>query len=391
MLIPQAPAAAHLERITPSIYDASADCLAKAVWYAFGGRGVLPEHPAAILGTSFHSVLAAAHRGQLVVASDTDRGPARKFFDETARVLHSRAHPLVRLKVLTSERLPYYNLHRERAALLATRIAYARSSVVNSSTGAATAAKPAGSQTESRLCSTDGLIIGRPDYIDRQRLTVVDYKSGYVTEGDGDVVSASEARQLRLYAYLAVENGIPVIQGTIIRGDGRRCELPISQADAAAEANNVRSRLQTLNAAISGGATFSSLASPSSKSCRSCPCIPFCDSFWAAAKPEWHSECGLHVEGNVLEADTRQVQGISLSTFLIEVRSGTVSSRNVSVEQIPSEWMTFDGDKSPQTGDFIRVVHGRLSAADESTSVIRVDKTTTTIWRVPPERGTASI
>lgn len=123
MLVPEPPALEQLEHITPSVYEASMTCLAKAGWYAFGARSVLPEHPAGILGTSFHAVVAAAHRGELVVASASDRTPARQLFDDAVRALYDKSHPLVKLKYPTSGRLPYYNLHRERAALLATRIA----------------------------------------------------------------------------------------------------------------------------------------------------------------------------------------------------------------------------------------------------------------------------
>lgn len=37
-----------------------------------------------------------------------------------------RGHPLVRLKFRSADRLPFYNLHRERAAHIATPVAAAR-------------------------------------------------------------------------------------------------------------------------------------------------------------------------------------------------------------------------------------------------------------------------
>ena len=203
--------------------------------------------PAAILGTSFHAVIEAAQRGELVVASDSDHAPARQLFDETAQALYSEAHQLIRLKFVTLDRLPYYNLQRERATLLATRIAFSRLSAGNPSVRAPITPPP-GPQIESRMCSVDGLIVGRPDHLNGKMQTVVDYKSGYAAESNA--VSDSEARQLRLYAYLAIDNGIPVSKGVIVRGDGRRCDLSISTADAEEEANKARSRLKTLNEAI---------------------------------------------------------------------------------------------------------------------------------------------
>jgi hypothetical protein len=383
MIAPDLPALTQLDRITPSIYDASISCLAKAAWYAFGGHSVLPEHPGAILGTSFHAVVASAHRGSLAVANSTDRTPARRLFDEIALSRLMKAHPLVNLKFAAPQRLPYYNLYRERCAWLATQISSSRLANPRLTAGASTEPSTPVPQTESRLFSVDGLIVGRPDYLNGKLETVVDYKSGYVAEGQADVVSEPETRQLRLYAYLAIQNGIRVTKGTVVRGNGSRCDLPISLADAEAEANKAREQLQLLNRAISGGKGFNELASPGPRNCRACPCIPFCDSFWTAAQPGWHSECGGHVEGHVAEAQTSQIQGISLTSLLISVQSGTVSSSRMCVEHVPSEWMRLEGISLPQPGERIRAVHGRLSDVDKSVAVLRVDKAMTAVWRFP--------
>src|ERR1041385_4806339 len=175
MEAPEAPAISTLERISPSIYEASLTCLAKATWHAFGERRILPGHPASILGTSFHTVIAAANFGILGGSADEVRVAARVLFDKQAESVYEKMHPLVHAKYGQPERLPYYNLHRERAALYASQVAGIR---------------PAGSfptkpdshhrRTEMRIESKDGLIVGRPDHIDAAAGTVVDYKSGFV-------------------------------------------------------------------------------------------------------------------------------------------------------------------------------------------------------------------
>ena len=379
MFAPEPPDLVQLARITPSIYEASLTCLAKAAWYAHGGHGVLPENPAAILGTSFHEVVASAHRGTLKVANHSDRTPARQLFDETVRTLHKKAHPLVRLKFPMPERLPYYNLHRERTSIIAAHIAVSRLSTGSPIETLRASTSPA--RTETRLCSKDGLIVGRADQIDGKLESVVDYKSGYVVGTDAVAVSDSESRQLRLYAYLAAENGIYVSKGIVIRGSGQRCELPISPAEAEVEAICARTQLQTINAAVNNGAVFSDLASPSPQSCRSCVCIPFCTSFWASVKPEWTPDCGSHVEGNVTDAENRLIQGVWLTTLSIAVRSGTIAGQNAFIEQIPSDWMKIEDDL-PCSGDVVRVVHGRQLETDGNTSVVRIDKALTAVWRL---------
>jgi len=378
MNVPEPPNPSQLDRITPSIYGASLDCLAKAVWYAFGERGVLPEHPAALLGTSFHAVVAATHRGELGGAHGFSIEAARQRFDETAEALYDRSHPLVRLKFTSLERLPFYNLQRERAAILATRIA----STQGTSFGGPSTVSPTfvtRTQTESRLMSADGLITGRPDHIDGSAQTVVDYKTGQSEEP----VSDSETRQLRLYTKLALDNGVAVSKGTIVRGDGTRFEISISSADAETEASNARGKLNELNTAVRGDAGFDDMAAPSPQSCRVCPCTPFCTAFWANATAEWEPVCGVHVQGRVLEIETRQIQGVSLSTLFLAVEAGTISDERASIEQIPTDWLTLEASELPRSGELFRVVSGRLSGTDGTAWVIRVDRTVTAVWRIP--------
>lgn len=382
MFVPEPPVLAQLEHITPSIYEAGIGCLAKAAWLALGDTRVLPQHPAAILGTAFHVVVRAAHDGDLPVAAASDRTPARELFDKTARKLHLGAHRLVKLKFSSADRLPFYNLNRERAAITATPIAASRLPSARSAVGAASLGS-AVVRTESRLRSRDGRLIGRADHIDGRSSVVIDYKAGHMSNSEAYAVSDSEARQLRLYAYLAAENGTDVGTGAVVRGSGQRCEIAISPAEAEAEADCAKKQLDRLNAAASEGASFRDLTSPSPRNCSFCPCLPFCRPFWAEAQPEWNADCGPHVEGSIAAIESRRIQGISLTTLVLAKRAGTVSAQRISIEQIPSEWMRIDYLDMPQIGDGVRVVHGRQMETYRDAAVIRVDKASTTVWRLP--------
>lgn len=389
MVIPEPPVLTKLEYITPSIYEASINCLAKAAWFAFGDAGVLPQHPTTILGTAFHTVIAIAYKGELPVAGVSDRVPARELFDKTAQKLHLGAHPLVKLKFPSVDRLPFYNLTRERVALAATSIAASRLKSAASAAGAPRVDYPA-VKMERRLCSRDGRLIGRADHIDGRSGVVVDYKTGRMSEGEPCVVSDSEVRQLRLYAYLAAENGTDIGTGAVVRGDGQRCEIKISPGEAEAEADCAKKQLGRLNAAVTEGASFRDLASPSPRNCSFCPCLPFCGPFWAEANPEWTEDCGTHVEGNVAEIESRQIQGVSLSTLILSTRTGTVFAQRVLIEQIPIEWMRIGDLDLPRIGDAIRVVHGRQVETDGRTVVIRVDKALTAVWRLGQDNASGA-
>ena len=241
MFVPDPPVLVQLKRVTPSIYEASIACLAKAAWYSLGKSSLLPEHPAGILGTAFHAVVATAHKGELIVEDEGNHISTRKLFDEMAQKVYGESHQLVKLKFPTKEHLPFYNLYRERAAYIATQIATSRSPLSSSSVKEIKTKAPA-IITESLLRSKDGRIVGRVDHIDGRSGAIVDYKTGYVPETDVNTVSDSEARQLRLYAYLAIENGINVSKGIIIRGSGQCCELAIS-----AEEPRLRQTVPKLN------------------------------------------------------------------------------------------------------------------------------------------------
>ena len=195
----------------------------QSAWFVLGDAGFLPQHPAAILGTAFHAVVAAAHSGELRVATVSDRSPARGLFDKTARKLHLSAHCLIKFKFPAADRLPFYNLNRERAAITATSIAASRRPSARSAEGKVRLGSAA-VRTESRLRSRDGRLVGRADHVDGRSGVVVDYKTGHMSEAEACAMSDSEARQLRLYAYLAAENGTDVGTGAVVRGDGQRCQ-----------------------------------------------------------------------------------------------------------------------------------------------------------------------
>jgi hypothetical protein len=336
------------------------------------------------LGVCLHGVVEDAHNGALAgLDGETRLAAAREAFDRRATFLYQGAHPLLRVKFSSPERLPYYNLYRERAALEAAasadRVGHGAVEV-----DSARQTSPANLYAERKLVSRDGLLVGRPDLIDAAAGEIVDYKTGTTLEEAVDVVSPAEGRQLRLYVHLAHENGLPVSRAVIARADGRRASVDVSKAEADSEGRRARELLAQYNA--KAGAAFHEAAEPSSENCRFCPCIPFCDAFWAAASPSWTEHCGGHLEGRVESVDEATVQGVKLITLRVEVLRGTVAIGEAFVEQVPVSWTTCDGSSAPQQGDVVRIVHAN-PAAEESPVVVRVDRTATSVWTKVAERG----
>lgn len=385
MRVPHAPGVTPLQQLSPSVYEALLRCRARAAWAAFGDRSTLPQHPKALLGVCLHGVVEDAHNGRLAGLDGEGRlAAARDLFDQRARFLYDQAHPLVRVKFSSPERLPYYNLCRERAALEAA----ASSERVERGVPAADAAQLApllGLYAEKKLLSRDGLLVGWPDLIDAATQEVVDYKTGAPQDKAVDAVSEAEARQLRLYVHLAHDNGLPVSRAVVARADGRRASIEVSREEADAEGHSARELLAQYNAAA--GVTFNDAAQPSPASCRFCPCIPFCEAFWRAASPTWEDQCGVHLEGRVAAIEESTVQGMKLMTLRVQVQRGTVASGEAFVEQIPEAWTTADGSNPPREGAVVRVVHARRGG-DDAPPVIRADRTATSVWTAGAEAQT---
>jgi RecB family exonuclease len=112
-------------------------------------------------------------------------------------------------------------------------------------------------------------LTGRPDYIDQGDAAVIDYKTGEIDQARD--ASEAERRQLKLYAFLATENGIDIRKAAVIRADGTRIEFALKADEAADEARRALQLLEAYNALA--GRPFAEAASPSSQNCRFCPCI----------------------------------------------------------------------------------------------------------------------
>ena len=204
----------------------------------------------------------------------------------------------------------FFNIYRARtaqkAARIETRSQYAGGTAEQHITAANTL-------VESRLVSQDKRVVGRPDVIDTNNATIIEYKTG--AGPDGDTPTDSEMRQLRLYAFVAGENGIAIRRGIIERTNGDSDEVEISQTDAEIEGKRAREMLDEYNRYV--GRSFNEAATPSADACRYCPCIAFCRAFWEVSEPDWETECGAQVEGTV-----ESVEGGSLLSIHLKVSRG---------------------------------------------------------------------
>jgi hypothetical protein len=374
MLIPTPPVIKRVERISPTLYEAAMKCTSRAAWLAGGDRKLVPPQPRALLGLGVHAVLEQARSGGIAGDADEDRrSDAERLFDEKVRDLFAGTHPLLHAKFDGPDRLPFYNLFRARAAQMAVDACAASIQRTGQATGRTAASRPA---TEALLVSKDGRVAGRADVLDAAKATVVDYKTGAV--GDSGALTDSEVRQLRLYAYLAYENGISITRGVIERADRTRAEVHISPQQAAEEARRALGVLDSYNQ--HAGEPFESGASPSPDACRFCPCIPFCEAFWRSGDLGWSGQSGTHVEGVV-----ESVEGGALVSINLNVTRGTGVKGPAVVTRLSREWLTVSGGAPPEPEQRVRVTDAAYVEASVAPAVFRADRITTAVWTLPSD------
>lgn len=372
MEVPNPPELRPIDAISPTTYEAALKCGSRAVWSVLAPHGVIPQHPAALLGQSFHAVLAAANRGEIEGTSDERRESARRLFCESAAAVLMASHPHLRTKFRSPQELPFFNASCERAALQAS-LMEPRRPPIRSNAGVQRAG---GSRTEGLLASSNGRIVGRLDRIDATSETVIDYKSG---RGGGQQLSDPERRQLRLYVHLAIQNGIFVRRGKIVRSNGQEILEDISCQEGSDEAEKAEGLLDELNSRIEAGASFAELATPSPESCKDCPCIPLCSRFWSESRPEWSEAVGIHVEGRVTGVQESRIRGVEVVAISLDLLRGTTPQGLGALQAFPRDWMTVGSGGPPTMGGLIRVAGARATDGTSPLSIL-VDRAGTTLW-----------
>lgn len=374
MLVPTLPVIKKLDRISPTLYEAALKCTSRAAWIAARDRKSLPPHPRALLGIGVHAVLERARFEGIAGGTDDERRVnAERIFDGKMDELFAGTHPLLHAKFEGRERLPFYNLYRARAAQMAVdvpsdsgprRVSQARSKRL----------PRAGANVETTLVSKDGRITGRADVIDASNATVIDYKTGGPWEST--LITDSEKRQLRLYAFLASENGVAIRRGVIERADRSRAEIQISPEESAQEGRRALAVLDEYNR--HAGQPFDSAASPSPEACRFCPCIPFCEAFWNRAELDWGRQCGTHIEGIV-----ESIEGDALVSINLNITRGTAAKGPAVITRLSREWLTFDGIDVPSPQQTVRVTDSAYINETSAPAIFRADRITTAVWTIP--------
>lgn len=233
-------------------------------------RPLPTQSPTGYLGSVFHGVVEDARRGR------AGNPPNRERLEECWRSRLVSAEASAR-EHGDEDWLPFAESYQrlERLRLRALRLAAAQRVRVGTGEG--------NPSTEAWVESTDGLVVGKIDAIDREgdQTILRDFKSGEVADGDGGPL-AEHRLQMIVYAGLYHESrGRWPDHLELVGGSGNRVEVLFDPSEAIATLEESRGILRELHDAIGEGATIMapevvSLARPDGGVCRSCQHRPAC-------------------------------------------------------------------------------------------------------------------
>ncbi|MCI0627473.1 MAG: PD-(D/E)XK nuclease family protein [Acidobacteria bacterium] len=187
-----------LLRIAPSRFVNLRACALRELWLGAAQPPLLPRSPASILGTLAHAVLAYASNASsgaepIAISSRWDEMAVKTDSILAGSWLERSLHPLSRSASL-------YEVVRLRVFQQAAMIHR------NTKTGGSSLPRPQFG-FEVKVCSRDGLISGRVDWVypSREGPVIADFKSGHVLEDPSATtlrVKPGHQVQLRMYAAL---------------------------------------------------------------------------------------------------------------------------------------------------------------------------------------------
>lgn len=234
-------------------------------------RSLPSQSPVAYLGRVFHGLVEDARRGR--AGDPPERSRLEELWRSRIRAAEASAREQGDEAWLPFEE-SYHRL--ERLRLRAMGLAELQSVRKGQGDGIPS--------TEAWLESTDGLVVGKVDAIDREGDSVVlrDLKSGVVADEDGSPLE-DHRLQMTVYAGLFHEaTGRWPDRLELVGGRGDRVEVPFDPSGAVAVLEECKAILRTLHVTVGGGAGIedpevASLARTEGGACRSCqhrPCCP---------------------------------------------------------------------------------------------------------------------
>ncbi len=322
MLMPgqllEIPAIQPLRRVSPSRYLSLKECPLREIWNSSRQQVLLPNSPAARLGTVIHRLLETAGKGVLERTNATE---IQKVWAQLVNKTEQEMQLswLERSLIPLSQSVAQYEVRKIRACKKAEQIAVAGRRSTSVAKGAST------HKFESWLETRDGLVGGSIDEIQETLKGSVlrDYKSGQIMErGVGTAAAEVDEKyklQLKCYAALfAIKYDCWPIRLEVVPLQGSEIEIPFKPSECEALLRTAVSTLTELNNRIALALSSSEeikiveFANPSPTNCRNCLFRPGCKPYQAAQNLSENVDWPRDVWGSVAEFKLLGNQRLSL-------------------------------------------------------------------------------
>jgi RecB family exonuclease len=307
-VLPETPTIQPLNRVSPSRFFSLTECPLREIWSASRQHALLPNSPAARLGSVIHQLLEISGKGLI---KNTDQVEIQHVWEGLVRKTEQEMDEswLEQALVPLRRTVPQFEVRRIRACTRAAEILRARASA-----GTWEAEKRSRS-FETWIETTDGLVGGTIDEIQETDAGAVlrDYKSGHIMttapEGGTAEIDKNYSFQLKLYAALFAskyERWPTRIE--IVPLQGAAQEIPFNPSECSALLNDAVSTLNELNQRINRvlGSTFrkgneGEFANPTPENCRFCLFRPNCKSYRARRDLSKEADWPRDIWGTVSE------------------------------------------------------------------------------------------
>jgi len=280
----------------------------REIWSASRQQPLLPNSPAARLGSVIHRLLEISGKGLI---KNIDPVEIQHIWDGLVRKTEQEMDEswLERALVPLKRTVLQYEVRRIRACTRAEEILSARASADKGEV------ERRSRRFETWIETNDGLVGGTIDEIQETDAGAVlrDYKSGYITmaapEGGATEIDRKYSLQLKLYAALFASKyqrwpariEIVPLQGAeqVIPFDPSECEALLNQA--VSTLNELNRRINRQLGSTDQGTNDGEFANPTPENCRFCLFRPNCKPYKASRDLSRNSDWPRDVWGTVSE------------------------------------------------------------------------------------------
>ena len=192
--------------------------------------------------------------------------------------------------------------------------------------------------TEERLVSPDGTVEGTPDLVvvAGAGCTVVDFKTGLVTDINGELPRAAYARQIQIYAFLAsAQYRVTPIRGVLMSFKQGMVDVDVSPTSIDRAVGEARVQRAAFNQRSPG----TQPAEPAEETCLWCDYQALCDGYWQAVRDGVIHGPRRSIRGTILGDPEYSQNGLTAVKLHVEV--GAEPGAEALIAEIPAAVSAF--------------------------------------------------